>query len=437
MRHAAILTSFAFAAFAALAANWNNACFSGDTAKNPLAYKVGEEMVFTFKLEELEADVNKADYSIKWDLWTDDGQTQNDKIALTTDPIVVKTTLSKPGFVRLVASVVDKKNRKVKREKARNRNDTTVEFFGGAAAEPEKLQGVPPPADFDQFWAKQKAALKAVPMQVERKELSSNKNGTVYQVSIACAGPRPVTGYLMIPAGAKDGQKFPALLETHGYGSHVHKAPASARPGLIVLNINAHGQKLGQDEQYYKDFFESIKCDGKGYALAAKEHPTAESAATCFFAGMSWRVMRALEYLKSLPEWNGKDLSAAGGSQGGLQTMWAASLDPQVTVANSSVTWCCDMGGNATMGRVKKSWGVDWTDAMGYFDPINLAKYVPSTCHVTITRAGLGDYTCPPSGLAILYNNLKSPKTINWMQNSTHGYIPPKKYQKVYVIEQK
>ena len=86
---------------------------------------------------------------------------------------------------------------------------------------------------------------------------------------------------------------------------------------------------------------------------------------------------------------------------------------------------------------VKKSWGVDWTDAMGYFDPINLAKYVPSTCHVTITRAGLGDYTCPPSGLAILYNNLKSPKTINWMQNSTHGYIPPKKYQKVYVIEQK
>ena len=101
------------------------------------AYKVGEEMVFTFRLEELEADVNKADYSIKWDLWTDDGQTQNDKIALTTDAIVVKTTLSKPGFVRLVASVVDKKNRKVKREKARNKNDTTVEFFGGAAAEPE------------------------------------------------------------------------------------------------------------------------------------------------------------------------------------------------------------------------------------------------------------------------------------------------------------
>ena len=34
-------------------------------------------------------------------------------------------------------------------------------------------------------------------------------------------------------------------------------------------------------------------------------------------------------------------------------------------------------------------------------------------------------HTCPPSGVAILYNNIKSPKKIRWFQGSTHGYVPP------------
>ena len=420
---------------ASAAPTWNTACFAGGTEKAPLSYKVGDEIVFTFNVVDVEPEVNAADYSIKWDLWTDDGQTASDKIAFTKDPITVRTKLSKPGFAKIIASVLDKKGRKVRRQEPR-KNDSSVEFFGGAAADPEKLQGVPEPADFDAFWAKQKAALAAVPMKVERKELKKTKNGTVYSVSIACAGPRPATGYLTIPAGAAQGKRYPAQLITHGYGTRPHHPPADARPDIIQININAHGQELGRDEQYYKDFFESIKCDGKGYALAAKEHPDAASASTCFFAGMTWRLMRALEYVKSLPEWNGKDLSAAGGSQGGLQTMWAASLEPQLTVAEAGIPWCCDMGGNATMGRIKKTWGVEWTPAMGYFDPINLCRRIPRTCKVTITRAGLGDYTCPPSGVAILYNNMTCPKQINWMQNSTHGYLPPTKYRQTFTLKQ-
>jgi len=39
---------------------------------------------------------------------------------------------------------------------------------------------------------------------------------------------------------------------------------------------------------------------------------------TAYFGGMAWRVVRAIEYLKSLPEWNGRDLTVRGGSQGAL-----------------------------------------------------------------------------------------------------------------------
>ena len=183
-----MLACWMVASLAASAApTWNTACFAGGTDKPALDYKVGEEIVFKFNVVDVEPEVNAADYSIKWDLWTDDGQTASDKVAFTQDPITVRTKLSKPGFVRVVASVLTKDGKKVRRQEQR-KNDSSVEFFGGAAAEPEKLQGVPEPADFDAFWAKLKAALAAVPMKVERKELKKTKHGTVYSVSIACAG---------------------------------------------------------------------------------------------------------------------------------------------------------------------------------------------------------------------------------------------------------
>ena len=110
---------------------------------------------------------------------------------------------------------------------------------------------------------------------------------------------------------------------------------------------------------------------------------------------------------------------------GGLQTMWAAGLDPDVSEANPSIPWCCDMGGRETLKRNGMTWGVGETEALRYFDPVNMAKRVSPKCKLTVTRAGLGDYTCPPSGIAVLFNNLKCDKTINWVQGSTHGHVPP------------
>ena len=59
---------------------------------------------------------------------------------------------------------------------------------------------------------------------------------------------------------------------------------------------------------------------------------------------------------------------------------------------------------------------------MDYYDAANHAKRVK--CPVVIPRGGIGDYTCPPSGVAVAYNNIKTPKKIFWVQGSTHGYIP-------------
>jgi cephalosporin-C deacetylase-like acetyl esterase len=147
-------------------------------------------------------------------------------------------------------------------------------------------------------------------------------------------------------------------------------------------------------------------------------------AETAFFNGMAVRVMRALDFLKSLPQWNGKDLTAVGGSQGGLQVMWAAALDPDVSEAYPGITWCCDLAGQSKKGRAHGPWRIKYTPALDYYDPVFMAKRIKKA-KVVITRAGLGDYTCPPSGLAVCYKNRATPdKTICWYQGSHHNFIP-------------
>ena len=433
-----------FAAVAAFGGVIDNAWIKGTTDKDPLTYKEGEEMAFTLVVQDLEGELPADTYFLKWRRTGDDGETKQGKVPLTTEPFVYKTSIAKPGFVRFYAEVVNKKGHVVKTEPKFKGDMKTPEgriaankfekrpkkvfFDGGAAVKPETLEGVPEPADFDAFWKGQKAKLAAVPFKdgVKLVEKPAAMGGIkIYAVEIPCAGPRPVTGHISIPTTPG---KYPAQLSVDGYNGAIktwEKAPVHGPKDRISMHINAHGYELGRDKEYYAEFAKSIQCGGKSYALSAEDHPNPTG---CYFEGMVFRVLRALEYLKSLPQWNGKDLVVRGGSQGGLQSAWAAGLDSQVTEAYPSIPWCCDMGGATKFGRNNRQWGVEYTPAMDYYDPVNMAKRVPKTCFVEVPRAGLGDYTCPPSGVAVYYNNLKCPKKITWVQGSQHGYVPPVVY---------
>ena len=389
----------------------------GTTGKSALSYKKGEEMVFTFKLDS--AGVPVDGYFLAYHRRGDDGVVFSGKQP-AKDLLVVKTSLNKPGFVNVDVKLVDAAGKTPIVKKGRRR---PVGFYAGAAVEPEKLSDCGEPADFDAFWAKQRKRLDAVPFvgKTEEKRVSEINGVGVYQVSIPCVG-RPVTGYLLIPDGCKE-KSMPAELVTYGYGTYKQPLPTKISKKKIRFYINAHGMELGRDEAYYKEFFKSIRTPRYRYAFNPEENKNPETA---YFNGMSLRVMRALDYLKSRPEWNGRDLLASGGSQGGLQTMWAAALDQDVTEAYPSITWCCDLAGSEKAGRVHGPWRVKYMPGLDYYDPVFMAKRIKKAA-VHIIRAGLGDYTCPPSGLMISYKNLATPdKSITWVQGSDHGFIPEK-----------
>ena len=428
IQHLKQLWMAAFAAFgmgfAAFAGEWDGVLLQGRTLEDKAFYAPGEKMTFELKPVGAEKITNAA-FFVQWTRTGDDGKVEKGLGPVSaTQPLVFTTSLEKPGFVRIYAEIADADGKPYRRS-----NDWPIFFDGGAGVEPEKLQSVPEPADFDAFWTKQKARLVAMPMTVRRKELPSQQ-GRVYAVEISCPSVRPVTGYLQVPADASPTNRYPCRLDLHGYGYYPNpKAPTGAwHKDALVLSINAHGLRLpefGADAAYYKALEWEIKSNGHTYGFDPKQNADPETA---YFNGMALRVMRALQYLKSLPEWNGKDLIASGGSQGGLQAIWAAALDPDVTRAESTITWCCDMGGTE-LGRNRGGWYVRWVPALGYYDPVNMARRIPKTCLTVIPRAGLGDYVCPPSGLAVLYNNIPGPKKITWVQGSTHVYEPPQPNQ--------
>ena len=444
------LMAMAFAAMnlAAFAAGpLDKAVLHGETDKaRAIDYAPGEEMVFTLSLQGAEA-FGDGEYFVKWTRTGDDGGKDEGEVDAKSLPLVVKTKLDQPGFVRLEAFVVDAKGVAYRKsftgdpntpegKKALNafeHRDKRVFFDGGAGVKVDTLQSVPEPEDFDEFWAKRKARLAMVPMTATVKEhRSASPAVKVLSFSVACAGPRPVTGWVTIPTDAT--RKYPASISFHGYGAHfVQTIPDSGPTDRMHMFINAHGYELEREDEYYTEFYDSIKSNGKTFGLDSEWQN--RSTDTAYFGWMCYRIMRALQYLKSLPEWDGKNLAAEGGSMGGLQAIWAAGLDPDVRAVKANIPWCCDMGGRGTLKRNGMGWGVGETEAMRYFDPVNLAKRVSPKCRVEITRAGLGDYCCPPSGVAVLYNNLKCPKKINWVQGSTHGYVPPEEHQRFSLTE--
>ena len=101
-----------------------------------------------------------------------------------------------------------------------------------------------------------------------------------------------------------------------------------------------------------------------------------------------------------------------------------------MTLAWADIPWGCDIQFNHQNrfdGKTSSnSWYVPWAEAMDYYDIVYFARRIPDSCRVEIPRAGLGDYTCPPLGMAKLWNNLHpGNKKIRWVQGSTHGYTPP------------
>ncbi len=281
--------------------------------------------------------------------------------------------------------------------------------------------GFEKPADFMDWWRSQVDLIREQPFEVKMVEVEVPANYAAnyvcYDVEVNCSeGGAPARGYMAMPRGAKPGS-LPICIFVHGAGvngtsnrSKIDVAVKYARQGggSIAIDLNAHGMLNGQPQSYYDNLAKTTLKDYKDRPIENRED--------YYFRGMYLRLQRALDWLCTLPEWDGERVLVIGSSQGGAQTAAICGLDNRVTHAVIREPGMMDLGGKL-VGRMSgppclvDKYGVtpEFLQWGPYFDTAFFLEY--STAKI-IYECGWVDMSCTPSSIMCGYNLAGGEKTI-------------------------
>ncbi|HEY1171608.1 MAG TPA: acetylxylan esterase [Verrucomicrobiae bacterium] len=370
-----------------------------DAERPDALYKQGETVSFHVTLRLDKQPVNGGE--IAWSTSKDGvAPKASGKVKLENGRATITGKLDEPGFLTCFVTY--------------QTNKLSFKATAGAAIDALRIKpSLPVPDDFDAFWKAKKADLAKVPMDPKLTAVKSGAdNIEAYDLQAASLGA-PVSGYFARPSGAKP-KSLPAILTVHGAGvrsSSLGSAVGWAKQGLIALDINAHGIPNGKPDQFYTDLANG---ELKDYRAKGRD-----SRDTIYFLGMCLRLVRAIDFLTSQPEWDGQTVVVYGSSQGGLQAIAAAGLDSRVTFIAAGVPAGCDHSGHA-VNRIS-GWPkivpndkagkpeAKVTEAARYIDCMNFATRTKAGSIFTV---GFIDGVCPPTSVYAAYNNFSGPKQI-------------------------
>jgi cephalosporin-C deacetylase len=329
-------------------------------------------------------------------------------VVLKNGKMELTGTMKIPGFYRLrVWAVVEGKR---------------YEGLATAGFEPDKIKPtVTDPADFDSFWTN--AIAEARKMNLDPKitlmpeRCTSDVN--VYHISFQnnSIGSR-IYGILAMP---KNPGKYPAILKVPGAGIRPYAGDTRlASLGFITLEIGIHGIPVNLDPQVYADLY--------GGALAAYNTIRMNDRDAHYYKRVYIGCVRAVDFIYTLPEFNGTDVAVTGGSQGGALTITTAALDKRILFAAAMYPALCDHTGylnNRAGGwphyfrNVQPKPGE--LETLGYYDVVNFARRVTIPGFYTW---GYNDLTCPPTSMYSAYNVINAPKELHIFQETGHWTFP-------------
>lgn len=382
--------------------------FQGKTDKNPLTYTVNETMVFTLTFF-ADGEAVSLPYA-KVSVEGDDGRKDSFFLVPDKDGVFTfETSLSRDGYVRVVASPCDEE---------KNVIEGMPLFEGGAGADIDRIKcETDEPDDYFEFWDRvKKEAAEIKPEIIFEKDIKVNEGFIGNEYHLKSTAGDYASCIVICPENAKD-KSLP--IQFHYIGYAVTSVWLEHFPDRILVFANAHDIENFREQSYYDELLASPKY--KDYGFSSEEN---QSPDTTYYKKMYIRDFQIFNYFKNHEKSNGEFIFA-GGSQGAFQ---ACNMAVHTDYAANSkceliVPWFCDLFAIEKEKRIR-GWRPEPDAGLRYFDTAIAAKHLK--CPVYI-EAGLGDYTCPPSGITALYNNVKSPKKIDFIQGRTHSYIPPVK----------
>ena len=296
-----------------------------------------------------------------------------------------------------------------------NTGRNTGFYAVGAAVAPTRIGlSTPRPADFDEFWDAKLAAQAKVPINATLTPVGTDVAGVEMSVFQLDALGTKVHGYVAKPA--REG-RFPAVIQLQYAGVYALNAAAvvkRASEGWLIVNVDSH---------------DKLPSDPSGNVPRGYQAVGNTDRETSYFLSMYLRDSRALDYVLSRRDWDGKTIVLMGGSMGGQQSLALAGLRPDQI---SAVLVCVPAGADSNgdlHGRKAgyPNWPSDNPDVMKtalYFDTVNFAPRIKAP---VMAAMGFIDTISPPAGVWTMINQIRGPVEALPMIESEHDNLTPDK----------
>ncbi len=366
-------------------------------------YKTGEtaEFIVNVRKSGTLLDNVKVDYEAGPVMYPD---TEKTDVTLKDGTMKWKASMKTPGFYRLKVTA--------------HVNGKDYEGLCTAGFSPEKIQPKAKcPDDFDKFWKETLERARWNDLDPTKRLLPERctKDVNVYEVSFVNDKPGSrIYGILCLPV--KPG-KYPALLRVPGAGVRPYSGDVwTASQGAITLEIGIHGIPVTMEQNVYDRMLDGCL---NNYWDTNLDNPDRN-----YYKRVVTGAVRAVDYIASLPEWNGTSCGVTGSSQGGFLSLATAALDKRITFLGAVHDAMCDYEsevegiaggwphyfykGEKQEARIKGA---------RYYDGVNFARRV--TCPGWYSF-GYNDDVVPPNSSYGTYNIITAPKTLSVYQKTGH-----------------
>ena len=358
-------------------------------------YRLGEKAGWTVSLPQ-GAPAAKYTYEIKKNNFD---SIKTGTLDLASGSATIETTLEEPAMLYVTVT-------------AEGAPPDAAVHLGAAIAPTQLKPSVPRPRDFDAFWFNKLQYLSVTPINAIINPVASPQAGVeLSTVQLDAMGSR-VHGYLAKPI--KLG-KFPALIIYQYAGVYAlqpNTVTDRAAEGWLAFDVDSHDMAPNQ-------------AAGVSPSYQAMGNLNRE---TSYFLYMYLRDARAVDYICSRPDWDGKTLVLMGTSMGGQQSLVTAGLRPQVSAVIVNEPSGADTNGELH-GRQTgyPNWPSNDPRVMAtapYFDVVSFASRIKAP---VLAAMGFIDTTSPPAGIWTVLNQIPGPKEAVPMIESDHNNRTPQK----------
>ncbi len=298
--------------------------------------------------------------------------------------------------------------------------------YTGASFSPEKLQAAEnEPADFDAFWASQKAAVRAVPLDMHLTYIRTNTYAfgslsNVFSFDIAIVEGRRAYGYLVVPISSFAPHPAVIMMPSFGYVANLvtDETAVAERAGVISVFLSPHNNPP------------NVTSTATEYLTDGLASPS-----TYYIRYPLLGAVKVIDYLQTRADFNGQ-VGVLGISQGGGLAALTAGIDDRVSLLAEAYSGFSHQvaAKYSQPSAFPYSYHTAFTPTLSretiinttkYFDPVfALRRFKGVSWNVT----SLKDDVCPPQAVMTAFNQLKGQRIIETVFEKLHVDGPDEFY---------